>query len=180
MKISSRKTIDLNEIHRKVLSYLVDRLKARKSKWYLFVFPDLGHISKDLNLSSHNIMESIKFLIDEGLIHGQDRTSIEFSDGIYLLQEEDLEELKFNNRVISSNNPDEIIESASSKVRHVFILEPMSTIEVFELILDELYDQPTSTRDTSFQNWIKSYEDRYSEQELFLMRWIWEIRSETK
>lgn len=164
----------------KVLDELVKILQKRKCKLFLYIFPSIGDMAERIKVEPQKITESINQFIKLGLIHGEDSLTIESDDDIYLLAPEDLHELNTSNTFRIPENPDIVVKDAKLKTRQVFIIEPLTPIEAFELTLDYLINPNKPFKELSFQDWIKGFEDRYSEQELFLMRWIWGIRSEAK
>lgn len=106
-----------------LIDYLNSILENRSTPLYIFFNPDLEIYAKKIGAEPKSLFLSLNFLstfFSDNIKH----EVIFNEDGLfYLLQDEDLKELKSSNRLHNPEDPRIIYERAQDLVRHAFVVK---------------------------------------------------------
>jgi hypothetical protein len=105
-------------------SFLNDTMQNRKAPLYIFFHPDIDKLAGILNVNNKELFHSLKYLacIHSNFVKLKAILDVDFDDLFYVLQDEDIEELKRDNKVHNPKNPNIVYENADQLVRHAFVV----------------------------------------------------------
>ena len=119
---SLSKEVDAKKI-KKLLDHLGKYTAKRDAPLYIFFNPDLEKYSKNLDVSVKDIFAILKLLVSSYPNNFKMKAVLDSEEMFYVLQKEDLDEVKEHGTLHDPQNPKIIYDNAKEIIRHTFVLE---------------------------------------------------------
>lgn len=105
------------------ITYLNSLLENRSTPVYIFFNPDIEQYAKNIGIEPKSFYQSLNFLSSYFSAKIKHEVIFQEEGLFYLLQEEDLKELKESNRFHNPEDPRIVYERAQSLMRHAFVVK---------------------------------------------------------
>lgn len=113
-----------SSVTKSVANYLNEIIETNNSPHYLFLSPDLEKISKKISAETKEVFSVLKFFsaFSPDVIQFKSIFQNEIDDVFYVLQEEDIEEVKDFDTLHNPHDPRIVYSQVSKSLRPAFVL----------------------------------------------------------